>query len=135
MGIFRAPSRFLDRIARRDCRYFQFHRCRQPTDGAGIEARWASLDVQPPDFPRLSIEVETAVFRIVQEALTSVFRHSEAHKVSITLSQSNGMITVSVKDDDGGIGENIAEMPPDSVGFRCFSNVCGIAHTDGTKRA
>src|SRR6202045_2992816 len=59
----------------------------------------ASLDVQPPDFPRLGADVETAVFRIVQEALTNVFRHSEASKVWITLTQREGMIVVAVRDD------------------------------------
>ncbi|MGD1023359.1 MAG: PAS domain-containing protein [Candidatus Sulfotelmatobacter sp.] len=83
------------------------------TKRSGIET---SLDVQPRDFPRLATEVETAVFRIVQEALTNVFRHSEAHKVWISLSHTNGMIEVSVKDDGRGIGKKIAEMRPDSVG-------------------
>jgi len=75
-----------------------------------------SLDVQPADFPRLTSEVETAVFRIVQEALTNVFRHSEAQKVWITLSQADGMISVNVRDDGKGIGEQIVELRPDSVG-------------------
>jgi PAS domain S-box-containing protein len=75
-----------------------------------------SLEVQPAEFPRLAAEVETAVFRIVQEALTNVFRHSEASKVWITLSQKKGMIVVSVRDDGKGIGKRIAELQPDSVG-------------------
>jgi PAS domain S-box-containing protein len=80
---------------------------------SGIEA---SLDVQPGDFPRLGADVETAVFRIVQEALTNVFRHSEASKVWITLTQREGMIVVAVRDDGKGIGRKIAELQPDSVG-------------------
>jgi PAS domain S-box-containing protein len=52
---------------------------------SGLEA---SLDVQPRDFPRLTTEVETAIFRIVQEALTNVFRHSEARKVWVGLAHS-----------------------------------------------
>jgi len=80
---------------------------------SGIET---SLEVQPRDFPRLGAEVETAVFRIVQEALTNVFRHSEASKVWITLTQREGMIVVAVRDDGKGIGQRIAELQPDSVG-------------------
>jgi PAS domain S-box-containing protein len=80
---------------------------------SGIEA---ILDVQPPDFPRLSPAVETAVFRIVQEALTNVFRHSEAHKVWIAMSQKDQAIVVSVRDDGKGIDKKIAELRPDSVG-------------------
>jgi PAS domain S-box-containing protein len=83
------------------------------TKRSGIET---VLDVQPTDFPRLAPEVETAVFRIVQEALTNVFRHSEAHKVWITLMKKQEMIEVSVRDDGKGIGKRIAELQPDSVG-------------------
>jgi len=83
------------------------------TKRSGIET---SLEVQPRDFPRLASEVETAVFRIVQEALTNVFRHSEASKVWITLTQREGMIVVAVRDDGKGIGRKIAELQPDSVG-------------------
>jgi PAS domain S-box-containing protein len=74
------------------------------------------LDVQPQDFPRLAPEVETAVFRIVQEALTNVFRHSEAHKVWINLHQKDNVIAVSVLDDGKGIDERVAEMRPERVG-------------------
>jgi PAS domain S-box-containing protein len=87
------------------------------TDGltkrSGIET---SLDVHPRDFPRLTSELETAIFRIVQEALTNVFRHSEAHRVWITLSRKNGSIGVAVRDDGKGIGKKIVELRPDSVG-------------------
>jgi PAS domain S-box-containing protein len=83
------------------------------TKRSGIET---SLDVQPRDFPRLSSQVETAVFRIVQEALTNVFRHSGARKVGITLTQKNGLIVVAVRDDGKGIGKKIVDLEPDSVG-------------------
>ncbi len=83
------------------------------TERSGIETY---LDVQPSDFPRLTLELETAVFRIVQEALTNVFRHAEAHKVWIALTQREDTTTVTVQDDGKGIGERIAEQQPDSVG-------------------
>jgi PAS domain S-box-containing protein len=83
------------------------------TKRSGIET---SLEVQPRDFPRLSAEVETAVFRIVQEALTNVFRHSEASRVWITLSQKEESIVVGVRDDGKGVDKKIAELQPDSVG-------------------
>ena len=83
------------------------------TKRSGIDT---SLDVQPPDFPRLASDVETAVFRIVQEALTNVFRHAGAHKVGISLSQKNGLIVVAVRDDGKGIGKKVADLEPGSVG-------------------
>src|SRR5712672_2846714 len=83
------------------------------TKRSGIET---FLDVQPPDFPRLLPEVETAIFRIVQEALTNVFRHSGAHKVWITLNQKDALIVVAVLDDGKGIDKRVAELRPESVG-------------------
>jgi PAS domain S-box-containing protein len=83
------------------------------TKRSGIEI---SLEVEPRDFPRLSADVETAVFRIVQEALTNVFRHSEASKVQITLAQKEENIVVAVRDDGKGVDKRITELQPDSVG-------------------
>jgi PAS domain S-box-containing protein len=84
------------------------------TERSGIET---FLDVQPSDFPRLSLDRETAVFRIIQEALTNVFRHSEARKVWVALTQREGATVVTVRDDGKGIGKRIAEQRPDSVGI------------------
>jgi PAS domain S-box-containing protein len=81
---------------------------------SGIETK---LDVQPPEFPRLPAELETAIFRIVQEALTNVFRHAEARRVWITLTQKDSKTFVAVQDDGKGIGERVAELQPDSVGI------------------
>lgn len=97
VGLLSALSWFLEGLAKR----------------SGIET---ALDVQPKDFSRLSTDVETAVFRIVQEALTNVFRHSGARKVWINLSQKDGFIVVAVRDDGKGIGERVVEMRADSVG-------------------
>ncbi len=83
------------------------------TERSGIEA---SLAVHPPDFPRPTPEVETAIFRMVQEALTNVFRHAEAGKVWITLTQREGTMVVAVRDDGKGIAKEIADLRPGSVG-------------------
>jgi PAS domain S-box-containing protein len=83
------------------------------TKRSGIDT---SLEVQPPDFPRLASEVETAVFRIVQEALTNVFRHSGARKVGVSLTQKNGVIVVAVRDDGKGVGKKVVDLEPGAVG-------------------
>jgi PAS domain S-box-containing protein len=84
------------------------------TERSGIAT---SLEVQPQEFPRLPADMETAIFRIVQEALTNVFRHSEARRVWITLAQNNGKTIISVRDDGKGVGSRVAELQPDSVGI------------------
>jgi PAS domain S-box-containing protein len=83
------------------------------TKRSGIET---SFEVQP-DFPRLVPELETAIFRIVQEALTNVFKHSEARKVWINLSRRDNQMIVSVRDDGKGIKKRTADLQPDSIGI------------------
>ena len=75
-----------------------------------------SFEVQPADFPRLTGDLETATFRVIQEALTNVFRHSEARKTWVTLSQRDGHVIVRVGDDGKGVGPEIAEMRAGSLG-------------------
>jgi signal transduction histidine kinase len=89
----------------------------------GASGSWAkatnsetSFEVQP-DFPRLAPELETAIFRIVQEALTNVFKHSEARKVWINLSRRDSQMIVSVRDDGKGIKKRTADLQPDSIGI------------------
>lgn len=71
----------------------------------------------PAEFPRLTSEVETAVFRIIQEALTNVFRHSQAHKCSVTVAQQLDHLLVTVLDDGKGVDDQIAQLQPSSIGI------------------
>jgi signal transduction histidine kinase len=52
---------------------------------------------------RLPGEVETALYRIVQEALTNAIKHAEANSVSITLTRTQDSVTVVVEDNGRGI--------------------------------
>ena len=51
---------------------------------------------------RLSPRLELALYRVVQEALTNLTRHSQAKKVDVRLCEDEGMVQCSVQDD--GIG-------------------------------
>jgi signal transduction histidine kinase len=75
-----------------------------------------SLDMQPQTFPRLTPELETAAFRIVQEALNNVFRHSGARNSWVAIRQQDGHLTVTVRDNGKGLGEGVIECRPDSIG-------------------
>jgi signal transduction histidine kinase len=63
---------------------------------------------------RLPAEVETTVYRIVQEALTNVVKHAEATEVSILLVRRDGTLTAVVEDDGGGFDP--ATVRSDSFG-------------------
>ena len=79
----------------------------------GIES---SLEISPTAFPRLSSDVEKAIFRIIQEALTNVFRHSSARKAWVHLAKRDGQVISTIRDDGTGISGAIAEFRPGSIG-------------------
>lgn len=47
-------------------------------------------------------EVETAVFRVVQEAITNIARHAQATQVSISLARQEGRLVVRIRDNGRG---------------------------------
>ena len=57
---------------------------------------------------RLPGEVETALYRIVQEALTNIVKHSEASRVSILLTRKDGSALAVVEDDGLGFDPGAA---------------------------
>jgi signal transduction histidine kinase len=65
-----------------------------------------SFEYRPLAFPRLPREIETTVFRIIQESLTNIFRHSESQDARIDLSQEHDTVTLRVRDFGKGIPEN-----------------------------
>ena len=60
------------------------------------------IDEQPTEQGRLRRDLETACFRIVQEALTNVARHANAKCVSVKLARSNGYLVLTIQDDGDG---------------------------------
>jgi PAS domain S-box-containing protein len=55
------------------------------------------------DFPRLPRDLETAIFRIIQEALTNIHRHSGSRTASIQLTVAGEEILLTVSDQGKGI--------------------------------
>src|SRR6266550_842592 len=69
------------------------------------EAKRAGLDCRlalAPLARRPPIAVETTCFRIAQEALTNVVRHAQARLVEVELSEANGTLLLTVRDDGQG---------------------------------
>jgi len=62
----------------------------------------ADLEI-PEDLGRLSPDLETAVFRVVQECLTNIHRHSESSYARIGISRSDSQIRLEVQDSGRGI--------------------------------
>jgi signal transduction histidine kinase len=67
-----------------------------------------------PTSDRLPAEIETALYRIVQESLTNIVKHARAASVSVVLTRKDDSVSVVVEDDgvgfephrarEGGIG-------------------------------
>jgi signal transduction histidine kinase len=74
------------------------------------------LEIDPPELTRLKPELETAIFRVIQEALTNIFRHSGAHNGRVCLTEREGHMVVTVSDDGKGIEDQVIQFRPDSVG-------------------
>lgn len=60
----------------------------------------------PAELPVLTPEVELVIYRIAQESLTNVARHSGASRVDLCLTGTSGSLTLQVRDDGrGGVHE------------------------------
>jgi PAS domain S-box-containing protein len=68
------------------------------------------LAVSHPDFALRETHA-TAVFRIVQEALTNVAKHAKANQVEVTIMGGDGDLVVTVRDDGVGFAVDAARKP------------------------
>jgi len=75
----------------------------------------------PEDLGRLPGEMEIAVFRIVQECLTNIHRHSGSDVAAIRLFQEGDRLTVQVQDNGKGIPaekqRQLVDLDRGGVGF------------------
>ena len=65
-----------------------------------------SFDYKPLIFTRMPREVENAVFRVIQESLTNVYRHSESQDARIDMTQDPDSVTIRVRDFGKGFPES-----------------------------
>ena len=74
----------------------------------------------PDDLGRLSPEVETAIFRVVQQSLANIHRHSDSRVAEIRFATQTDRITVEIRDEGHGIPvEKLAE-------FQSGKYLCGV---------
>ncbi|HUX24345.1 MAG TPA: ATP-binding protein, partial [Burkholderiales bacterium] len=73
---------------------------------SGIATELSGVDLQS----RLPPIVETAMFRISQEALNNIAKHAQAKNVEIGLHEVSGRVMLDIADD--GVGFDPNEAPP-----------------------
>lgn len=87
----------------------------------------------PKDFGRLSDDMEVTIFRIVQECLTNIHRHSGSKTATISLSREGGSVSLQIQDEGKGIP---AEMLAEIQGRRTGVGITGmrerVRHLNGT---
>jgi PAS domain S-box-containing protein len=67
-----------------------------------------SLIITPHFFPRLSKDIETTIFRVIQEALTNVYRHADSDSVRVEIEKQPESVQVRVRDYGKGVQPEIS---------------------------
>jgi signal transduction histidine kinase len=83
-----------------------------------------SVEFAPTGAGRLPPEVETALYRIVQESLTNVVKHARASRVSIVLTRRRNSASIVVEDD--GIGFEPGRETGDGIGLLGMQERVGL---------
>jgi signal transduction histidine kinase len=81
---------------------------------------------------RFPAEMETALYRITQEALTNVVRHAQAHDVRVSLRAERDTIRLQVQDD--GIGIRASRSPNQQPGTGIIGMTERVRALGGTLR-
>ncbi len=80
--------------------------------GINVTTRGPAMDARMP------AQIENAMFRVVQEALTNVVKHAQATEVVISITISDGRLSLSI--EDNGVGFDMAKLakpPKDNNGW------------------
>jgi two-component system, NarL family, sensor histidine kinase FusK len=76
----------------------------------------------PPELPRLSSELEISIFRIVQESLTNVYRHSGSPTASVSIRSEREVLRLCIEDAGKGIAArsqpSVPSVSETGVGLR-----------------
>jgi signal transduction histidine kinase len=83
-----------------------------------VERSGLEIDLKIPDsFERLSREMELIIFRVVQESLTNIHRHSGSKSASIRIERQDENVHVTVQDNGKGMSpEKLAEIQSQGKG-------------------
>lgn len=81
----------------------QSRRCSTATEQNGLTIEHeVTIPGRTEEDGRLDSDIETAVYRIVQEALTNIVKHANAEKVRLAVREHDGQLLVEIQDDGDG---------------------------------
>jgi len=91
-----------------------------------------SLNVSK-DFGRIYRDIELVIFRLVQECVTNIHRHSDSHTASIELTRGEDAIALEVRDNGKGISpKRLAEIQSGGSGVGIRGMRERVAQCSGT---
>jgi signal transduction histidine kinase len=96
--------------------------------GSGIGSAAEIEDLQPRPQPLL----EMAVFRVFQEALTNILRHSDASFVRVALTRRDGLLHLQIVDDGRGFDVAAAFARDNGLGLSTMRERAQQAHGELT---
>jgi signal transduction histidine kinase len=80
--------------------------------GIAVDLEASTIAERPP------MEVETAIYRIVQEALTNVVKHAHAQRVSVLVTRAGDRIKAVIEDDGTGFDQTATDGGIGLIGMR-----------------
>jgi signal transduction histidine kinase len=95
----------------------------QAIDGLDVQTE---IDLGDDAQERLDAELESTIYRVVQEALTNVSRHAQAERAVVSIARSDGAIRVAVTDDGQGLPADGARMGPRGDGLEGGFGMSGM---------
>ncbi|HYM60157.1 MAG TPA: histidine kinase [Thermoanaerobaculia bacterium] len=90
----------------------------------------------PDELPDVNLMCATAIYRIVQESLTNVARHSNASRVELRLRERGEELLLEVRDDGRGLTPEEATSPSSFglIGIRERAELLGaVVHFEGIR--
>lgn len=62
------------------------------------------------------MELKTIIYRVIQEGLNNVAKHSHAERVRVSLTETNGTLALEIEDDGIGFDESVKPDPSGTAG-------------------
>jgi PAS domain S-box-containing protein len=66
-----------------------------------------SMGIAPQAFPRFAKDIETTIFRVVQECLTNVYRHAKSQSARVEIERQSDWIIIRVRDHGIGVSDAV----------------------------